>query len=135
VPSGIESATEDSMSRSRRFLFSLALALTLAAARPSRAATLAERKSLTLDTPGGVVAVVDAGGDLVALERLDGTFAAGARISVGKAKTAVAFRKPTRFFEDVIRTAAPPWSRSRTSRPCRGAFRSSWTGSSSAASA
>ena len=107
------------MPRKKRFLFSLALAL-IAAAGSARAATLAERKSLTLDgaravvaaaqaearrlnAPGGVVAVVDAGGDLVALERLDGTFAAGARISVGKAKTAVAFRKPTRFFEDVIR--------------------------------
>jgi len=109
------------MSRRRRFLFPLGLVLILLLfARVSRGATLAERKSLTLDgaraivaaaqaearrlgAPGGVVAVVDAGGDLVALERLDGTFAAGARVSVGKAKTAVAFRKPTRFFEDVIR--------------------------------
>jgi glc operon protein GlcG len=107
------------MSRSKRFLFSLALALAATAGR-ARAATVVERKSLTLDgarvvvaaaqaearrlnSPGGVVAVVDAGGELVALERLDGTFAAGARISVGKARTAVAFKKPTKFFEDVIR--------------------------------
>jgi len=107
------------MGRRRRYLFPLALALILAAGT-SRAATLAERKFLTLDgaravivaaqaearrlnAPGGVVAVVDAGGDLVALERLDGTFAAGSRVSIGKAKTAVAFKKPTKFFEDVIR--------------------------------
>jgi len=51
----------------------------------------------------GVVAVVDDGGNLIALERLDGTFAAGADISIGKARTAVLFKKPTKFFEDVIK--------------------------------
>ena len=66
-------------------------------------AQLADKKSLTLEgartviagaklyaaennAPGGVIAVVDEGGNLVALERLDGTFTAGANISVGKAK-------------------------------------------------
>lgn len=53
--------------------------------------------------PGGVIAVVDDGGNLVALERLDGTFSAGANISIGKAKTAVMFKRPTKFFEDVIK--------------------------------
>ena len=48
--------------------------------------------------PGGVIAVVDDGGNLVALERLDGTFSAGANISIGKAKTAVMFKRPTKFF-------------------------------------
>jgi len=78
-----------------------------------------EKRSLTLDgakrviaaakayaaqvkAPGGVIAVVDAGGNLMALERLDGTFAAGANISVGKARTAVLFQKPTKVFEDII---------------------------------
>src|SRR5712692_6997067 len=82
-------------------------------------AQTAEKKSLTLDgaervitaakaeaakvkAPGGVIAVVDAGGNLMALERLDGTFAAGANISIGKARTAVLFQRPTKFFEDVI---------------------------------
>jgi len=55
------------------------------------------------NAPGGVVAVVDDGGNLIALERLDGTFSAGANISVGKAKTAVMFKRPTKFFEDVIK--------------------------------
>ena len=53
--------------------------------------------------PGGVIAVVDDGGNLVALERLDGTFTAGANISIGKARTAAMFKKPTKFFEDVIK--------------------------------
>ena len=55
------------------------------------------------NAPGAVIAVVDEGGNLVALERLDGTFSAGAQISIGKARTAVQFKKPTKFFEDVIK--------------------------------
>src|SRR5437660_12782950 len=54
------------------------------------------------NAPGGVVAVVDEGGNLMALERLDNTFAAGATVSIGKARTAVLFKKPTRFFEELI---------------------------------
>src|SRR5215467_10043458 len=82
-------------------------------------AQIIEKKSLNLDgakkaiaaavdyakknnAPGGVVAVVDEGGNLMALERLDGTFAMGATISIGKARTAVQFKKPTRFFEELI---------------------------------
>jgi glc operon protein GlcG len=42
---------------------------------------------------------------LMALERLDGTFSAGANISIGKAKTAVMFKKPTRFFEELINSS------------------------------
>ena len=85
----------------------------------SASAQTAEKKSLTLDgaerviaaakayatqvrAPGGVIAVVDAGGNLMALERLDGTFAAGANISIGKARTAVLFQKPTKVFEEII---------------------------------
>jgi uncharacterized protein GlcG (DUF336 family)/mannose-6-phosphate isomerase-like protein (cupin superfamily) len=82
-------------------------------------AQVIEKKSLNLDgaktaiaaavdyakknkAPGAVIAVVDEGGNLMALERLDGTFAMGATISVGKARTAVLFKKPTRFFEELI---------------------------------
>jgi glc operon protein GlcG len=38
----------------------------------------------------------------MALARLDGTFTAGANISIGKARTAVLFQKPTKVFEDII---------------------------------
>jgi glc operon protein GlcG len=55
-----------------------------------------------LNAPGGVIAVVDDGGSLIALERLDNTFAAGSNISIGKARTAALFRKPTKVFEDTI---------------------------------
>jgi len=50
----------------------------------------------------GAIAVVDDGGNLMAVERIDGTFAAGGLISIGKARTAALFKKPTSFFEDVI---------------------------------
>lgn len=83
-------------------------------------AQLTEKKSITLEgartviagakayaaknnAPGGVIAVVDEGGNLVALERLDGTFSAGANISIGKAKTAAMFKRPTRVFEEIIK--------------------------------
>ncbi len=51
---------------------------------------------------GGAVAVVDAGGHVLALERLDGTFPYASTVSIGKARTAALFKKPTAFFEDVV---------------------------------
>jgi glc operon protein GlcG len=52
--------------------------------------------------PGGAIAVVDAAGVLIGLERLDGTFPAASNISIGKARTAALFRKPTRDFEELV---------------------------------
>lgn len=74
--------------------------LTLAGAEQIIAASKAEAKKL--NAPGGVVAVADDGGNLIALERLDGAFAAGANISIGKARTAALFKKPTSAFEQII---------------------------------
>src|SRR5260370_1439684 len=74
-------------------------ALTLEGARKAIAGAVAYAHK---NNAGGVIAVVDDGGNLMALERLDGTFAAGAMISIGKARTAALFKKPTKFFEDVI---------------------------------
>jgi glc operon protein GlcG len=74
--------------------------LTLEGAKKVIAAAMAEAKSN--NAPGAAIAVVDEGGNLVAVERLDNTFAAGANISIGKARTAVLFKRPTKFFEDVI---------------------------------
>ena len=48
------------------------------------------------------IAVVDDGGNLIAFHRVDPTFPAGARVSIGKARTAALFRQPTKNFEDVI---------------------------------
>jgi len=62
----------------------------------------ARMEAANKNAPGAVIAVVDDGGNLMALERLDGTFAAGANISIGKARTATLFKKPTRVFEELI---------------------------------
>ncbi len=79
--------------------------LSLQGARAVLDAALAEarRRNTT-----GAFAVVDAGGSLIAAERLDGTFPAASNVAIGKARTAAAFRKPTRFFEDVIRNGRTP---------------------------
>src|SRR5436309_6770749 len=77
--------------------------LTLKGAESVIAAAKAEAQKL--QAPGAVIAVVDDGGNLMALERLDGTFSAGANISIGKARTAVMFKKPTRFFEELINSS------------------------------
>jgi glc operon protein GlcG len=104
--------------RTRSFVLLGIFAASLFSARPTPGQT-AEKRSLTLEgaeriiaaskakaselnAPGGVIAVVDAGGNLMALERIDGTFAAGATISIGKARTAVLFQKPTKVFEEII---------------------------------
>jgi glc operon protein GlcG len=52
---------------------------------------------------GGAIAVVDAGGQLVYLERLDNTFPAGPMVSYGKARTAALFQKPTKVFEEAVK--------------------------------
>jgi uncharacterized protein GlcG (DUF336 family) len=74
-------------------------ALTLEGAKKAIAAAVAETRK---NSATGMIAIVDDGGSLTALERIDGTFAAGANISIGKARTAVLFKKPTKFFEDLI---------------------------------
>jgi glc operon protein GlcG len=74
-------------------------ALTLDGAKQVIAAAVAEARK---NNAGGVIAVVDDGGNLMALERIDGTFAAGANISIGKARTAALFKHPTKLFEDII---------------------------------
>jgi len=76
-------------------------ALTLEGARQIIATAIGEARRL--NAPGGVIAVVDDGGNLIALERLDGSFAAGASISIGKARTAALFKRSTKVFEDVIK--------------------------------
>lgn len=80
--------------------------LNLDGAQQIIAAAIAEAKRL--NAPGGAVAVVDDGGNLIAVERLDGTFAAGPLISIGKARTSAIFKKPTGFFEDVIKKGRTP---------------------------
>ncbi|MDM0084635.1 heme-binding protein [Variovorax sp. J31P179] len=48
------------------------------------------------------VAVVDDGGHLLALKRLDGASPASAHIAVGKARTAALGRHDSKFYEDML---------------------------------
>ena len=74
--------------------------LTLDGAKKAADAAVAYAKAN--GAPGSAIAVVDEGGHLLYFVRLDGTFTASPNISIGKAKTAVLFKKPTKDFEDVI---------------------------------
>lgn len=103
----------------KKYRFKYAAAVLLALLSAASNASVTEKKALTLDgaryviatavaeakrlnAPGAVIAVVDDGGNLVALERLDNTFAAGSAIATGKARTAALFRRPTKAFEEIV---------------------------------
>lgn len=74
--------------------------LTLVGARAVAAA--AEAEAQRLGAPGSAIAVVDDGGNVLFLERLDNTFPAAANISIAKARTAALFRRPSKVLEDAI---------------------------------
>jgi glc operon protein GlcG len=99
----------------RTFVVTLALCLSAAAtgraqtstpvldlAGATRLAALAAHEARTRHA-GGSIAIVDAGGHLLVLNRLDGTFPAAAAVSIEKARTAATFQKPTRDFENAIK--------------------------------
>src|SRR5262249_54531751 len=91
--------------------------LTLEGARRVVAAVVTEagRRGTT-----GAIAVVDDGGNLMAVERIDGTFAAGGPISIGKARTAALFKKPTSVFEDLINKGRTAMTTVNDFTPLRG---------------
>jgi uncharacterized protein GlcG (DUF336 family)/mannose-6-phosphate isomerase-like protein (cupin superfamily) len=74
--------------------------LTLSGAKSVAASAVAYAQAHK--APGGAIAIVDTAGTVIYLERLDGTFLNASDISIGKARTAVLFGKPTRNFEDTI---------------------------------
>ena len=94
-----------------------ALVLGLGLAAPARA-QVASRPGLTLDGAktvahaaateaqrlgaGGAIAIVDEGGAVLYVERLDDTFSAAPTVAIEKARTAAQFRRPTRDFENAI---------------------------------
>jgi len=78
--------------------------LTLEGAKVVAAAAAAEAKR---GNEGGSIAIVDDGGNLVYLERIQPTFPMGATISIEKARTAALFQRPTKILEDAI-VGGPP---------------------------
>lgn len=75
-------------------VITLSVAKKLAAA----AETEATKRGATV-----VIAIVDDGGNLIVLHRLDDTQVASVEVAIGKAKTAAIFRRPSKVFEDQIR--------------------------------
>lgn len=73
--------------------------LTLEGAKAVAAAAAAEAKK---GNEGASIAIVDDGGNLMYLERIQPTFPMGATISTEKARTAALFQKPTKILEDAI---------------------------------
>ena len=75
-------------------------ALTIEGAKKILAAAEAEAKKMSFPAS---IAVVDDGGNLMMLERLDGIQVASANVAVGKARTSAIFKRPTSTFEDIIK--------------------------------
>jgi len=74
--------------------------LTLDVAKKIAAASEAEAKKRGATV---VIAVVDDGGYLLVLERLDDTQVASVDVGVAKARTAAIFRRPSKVFEDQVK--------------------------------
>ena len=68
----------------------------------ARKAMAAAEQEATRNNWNVVIAIVDSGGHLVMLHRLDGTQIASVRIAEGKARTALEFRRPTKALEDAV---------------------------------
>jgi len=86
-------------------------ALTLEAAKKIAAAAEAEARKNSWTV---VIAIVDDGGNLVYLEKMDGTQIASIEIAQFKARGSIGFKRPTKEFEDRLAKGATgllkvPW--------------------------
>ncbi len=73
--------------------------ITLDQAKKAMAAAEAEARKNNWNV---VIAILDSGGNLVMLQRMDDTQFGSIDVAKGKAHTAVAFRRPTKVFQDLI---------------------------------
>jgi len=99
-------------------LFAASFAVLLATLSFGAAAQLTDKKALTLDAAkkiaaaaeaeavknkwNVVIAVVDDGGHLIYLQRMDTTQTGSIDVAIRKAQTAMSFKRPTKVFEDAI---------------------------------
>ena len=75
--------------------------LSLAAARKIVAAAEAEANARGV---GVVIAVVDSSGTIIELTRMDAAQVASVNVGIGKARTAAIYRRPSRDFEEQIKS-------------------------------
>jgi uncharacterized protein GlcG (DUF336 family) len=69
---------------------------------PAQAVLTAAQTEAARNNWAVAIAVVDAGGHLVAFVRMDTTQYASADVAIEKARTAVGFRRPSKAFEDMV---------------------------------
>lgn len=87
------------------------------AARKAATAAIAEARKNGWNV---AVAVVDPGGTLVHFERVDGTQTGSATVSQEKARSAAAYKRPTKAFEDVVGSGKVNYLRLTGSVPLEG---------------
>ena len=75
------------------------LSISPESAKKLAAAAIAEARKNNLAM---AVAIVDTGGYLVYFERMDDTQVGSVEVAIGKAKSAVLFRRPTKVFQDAV---------------------------------
>ncbi|MCK9202632.1 MAG: heme-binding protein, partial [Gallionella sp.] len=69
--------------------------------------TAAARRKAAENKWNVVIAVVDDGGHLISLERMDGTQKGSVRVAEQKARTAILYKRPTKAFEDMVLQGRP----------------------------
>lgn len=74
--------------------------MTLAVAKKIAAAAEAEAAANKWNV---VIAVLDEGGNLIYLQRMDGTQIGSVDVAIGKAASAFKFKRPTKAFEDALK--------------------------------
>jgi glc operon protein GlcG len=92
--------------------------LSLEAAKRAAAGAAAEARRV--GAPSGAIAIVDDGGHLLYLERLDDTFPAAATVAARKARTAAEFRRPTADFEKAVNGGRTAFLGNREATPLQG---------------
>ncbi|HEY3997452.1 MAG TPA: heme-binding protein [Candidatus Xenobia bacterium] len=78
--------------------------LTLEGARVMMAAAVRKATDIGIDM---AIAIVDEGGTLIALERMDGAKITGVEVAIGKAFTAACTRLPTERYADIAKAGGP----------------------------
>ena len=73
--------------------------INLEAAKKTAASAIAEARKNNWTM---AVAITDIAGDLVYFEKMDGTQTGSVRVALGKARSAVLFKRPTKVWEDLV---------------------------------
>jgi uncharacterized protein GlcG (DUF336 family) len=94
---GLALAASSSLLYAQRPALTYGPAISLTDAKSILASAGIEAKENNWDV---VIAIVDSGGHLVVLERMDNTQFASIEVAQGKARTSVAFLRPSKAFQD-----------------------------------